>query len=207
MQFKTCLKAILVLWITFGLGHYADAQRQSKKPASKKESTTPAKEVKTGFDTVSIAGLKFRSVGPALTSGRVVDFAVDPGNSKRYFVAAAAGGVWRTMNAGNTYEPVFESEGSYSIGSVTIDPGNPYTVWVGTGEANNQRSVSYGDGIYKSTDGGNSWKNMGLKNSEHIGKIIIHPQNSNIIYVAAYGPLWAPGGDRGVYKSTDGGAT
>ncbi len=150
-------------------------------------------------------GLKFRSIGPALTSGRVVDLAVNPNNSKEYFVAAAAGGVWKTVNGGITYDPVFESEGSFSIGCVVYDPNNTNVIWVGSGENNNQRSASYGDGVYKSTDGGKSWKNMGLKNSEHTGMIKVDPKNSDIVYVAAYGPLWSKGGDRGIYKTTDGG--
>ena len=150
-------------------------------------------------------GLKFRSIGPALTSGRVVDFAVNPNNSKEYFVAAAAGGVWKTVNGGITYDPVFEHEGSFSIGCVVYDPNNTNVIWVGSGENNNQRSASYGDGVYKSTDGGKSWKNMGLKNAEHTGMIKVDPKNSDIVYVAAYGPLWSAGGDRGIYKTTDGG--
>ena len=115
--------------------------------------------------------------------------------------------MWRTDNGGTTWTPVFDGEGSYSIGSVTIDPRNPHVVWVGTGENNSQRSVGYGDGVYKSEDGGQSWKNVGLKASEHIGKILVHPEDSNVVYVAAQGPLWAPGGDRGLYKTTDGGKT
>jgi photosystem II stability/assembly factor-like uncharacterized protein len=151
--------------------------------------------------------LKFRSIGPALTSGRISDFAVVPHDHSTYYVATSSGGVWKTVNAGTTYEPIFDSQGSYSIGCVTIDPNNPNTVWVGTGENNNQRSVAYGDGIYKSNDGGKEWQHMGLNNSEHIGKIIVHPENSNVIWVAAIGPLWSSGGDRGAYKSTDGGKT
>ncbi|MCB0665882.1 MAG: glycosyl hydrolase, partial [Saprospiraceae bacterium] len=116
-------------------------------------------------------------------------------------------GVWKTENAGTTYKPIFDSQGSYSIGCVTIDPTNPSVVWVGSGENNNQRSVAYGDGIYKSEDGGSSWTNMGLKESEHIGSIIVHPDDGNTIFVAAIGPLWSAGGERGVYKSTDGGKT
>ena len=152
-------------------------------------------------------GLSFRSIGPAKTSGRVVDFAVNPNNTKEYYVAAASGGVWKTTNGGITYNPVFDGEGSYSIGCVRIDPNNPNVVWVGSGENNNQRSVAYGDGVYKSEDGGKSWKNMGLKKSEHTGMIVIDPKNSDIVYVAAYGPLWSAGGDRGIYKTTDGGKT
>ncbi len=142
---------------------------------------------------------------PAVTSGRIADLAVDPTNPDRWVVASASGGVWLTENHGLTFEPVFDGEGSYSIGCVTLDPSNPNTVWVGSGENNNQRSVAYGDGVYRSQDGGHSWTNMGLKNSEHIGMIAVHPTNSNIVWVAAYGPVWSPGGDRGIYKTTDGG--
>ena len=179
----------------------------SQKPKSNKKETSSGKEARSAFDTVDISGLKFRSVGPALTSGRISEFAVDPKNPKRYFVAVSSGGVWRTLNGGTTYEPIFDSEGSYSIGTIVMDPNNSNVIWVGTGENNNQRSVAYGDGVYKSVDGGNSWKNMGLKNSEHIGKIIVHPENSDIVFVAAIGPLWSSGGDRGLYKTTDGGKT
>jgi len=152
-----------------------------------------------------LTGLKFRCIGPALTSGRISDIAVNPDNFNEYYVAVASGGVWKTTNHGVSYKPIFDAEGSYSIGCITMDPNQSTTIWVGTGENNNQRSVGYGDGVYKSTDGGKSWKNMGLKESEHISKIIVDPRNSNVVYVAAYGPLWSDGGDRGVYKSIDGG--
>ncbi len=178
-----------------------------KHPKGSDEMPASSKVAKTGFDTVDLSGLKFRSLGPAITSGRISDFAVDPKNHKRYFVAAASGGVWRTVNAGTTFEPVFDGEGSFSIGCITMDPNNSDFIWVGSGENNNQRSVAYGDGIYKSMDGGSTWTNMGLKKSEHIGKILVHPGNSNTIFVAAIGPLWSAGGDRGVYKSKDGGKT
>lgn len=151
--------------------------------------------------------LKFRSIGPAFTSGRIADFAVNPSNTSEFYVAVASGGVWKTTNRGITFTPVFDKEGSYSIGFVTLDPNNPNIVWVGTGENNNQRSVAYGDGVYKSLDGGKSWKHMGLKNSEHIGMIEIDPRNSGVVYVAAVGPLWSEGGDRGLFKTTDGGET
>ena len=179
---------------------FSSSLQAQKKNVTETEKNDPWK-------TETFSGLKFRSIGSAVTSGRVVDFAVDPKNSKIYYVAAACGGVWKTSNAGITYEPIFDGEGSYSIGCVEIDPGNSNIVWVGSGENNNQRSIAYGDGIYKSEDGGKSWKNMGLKNSEHIGMIVIDPKNSNIVYVAAYGPLWSAGGDRGIYKTTDGGKT
>lgn len=174
------------------------------KPPAKTDAATPAKG---GLSADTLAGLELRSIGPALTSGRISDFAVDPANRKRYFVATASGGVWKTVNAGTTWTPVFDKEGSYSIGCVALDPKNPDVVWVGTGENNSQRSVAYGDGVYKSEDGGKSWRNVGLKNSEHIARILIDPRDSNVVYVAAQGPLWAPGGDRGLYKTTDGGAT
>ncbi|HNP19560.1 MAG TPA: glycosyl hydrolase [Fulvivirga sp.] len=170
--------------------------------AQKKKNTTPEKT-----EDLNLSGLKFRSIGPALTSGRISDFAINPKNHKEYYVASSAGGVWKTVNNGTTYTPIFDSQGSFSIGCVTIDPNNPNVIWVGTGENNNQRSVNYGDGVYKSTDGGTTWKNVGLKTSEHIGKIVIQPDNSDVIYVAAIGPVWSSGGERGVYKSTDGGKT
>lgn len=156
---------------------------------------------------LSLSGLKFRSVGPALTSGRVADIAVNPNDHSEYYVAAASGGVWKTSNHGTTFQPIFDGQGSYSIGCVTIDPSNSNIVWVGTGENNNQRSVAYGDGVYKSEDAGKSWKKMGFEKSEHIGMIAIHPNNSDLIYVAAYGPLWSSGGDRGIYRSNDRGET
>ncbi|MCK5378179.1 MAG: glycosyl hydrolase [Acidobacteria bacterium] len=154
----------------------------------------------------TFAGLELRGIGPAVTSGRIGDFAVDPADSSRYFVAVASGGVWKTVNNGTTWTPVFDGEGSYSIGCVEIDPSNPDIIWVGTGENNSQRSVSFGDGVYKSLDGGQSWTNMGLEDSQHIGMIAIDPRDSDIVYVAAQGPLWNAGGDRGLYKTTDGGA-
>src|SRR5215210_71359 len=153
------------------------------------------------------AGLEPREIGPALTSGRILDLAVDPRDARIWYIATAGGGVWKTTNAGTTVAPVFENEGSYSVGCITIDPNDSLTVWVGSGENNSQRSVSWGDGLYKSTDGGKSWTNVGLGKSEHIGKIVVDPRNSDVVYVAAQGPLWAPGGDRGLYKTTDGGKT
>ncbi|MFY8045455.1 MAG: WD40/YVTN/BNR-like repeat-containing protein, partial [Chitinophagaceae bacterium] len=131
----------------------------------------------------------------------------NPQNHSEYYIAAASGGVWKTTNAGTTFTPIFDGQGSYSIGCITLDPSNPNVVWVGTGENNNQRAVAYGDGVYKSEDGGKSWKNMGLKTSEHIGRIVVDPEDANIVYVAAYGPLWSSGGERGIYKTKDGGKT
>jgi len=165
------------------------------------------KEDKQPLDTINVDGLKWRSIGPSITSGRISDIAVNPNNPYEYYVATSAGGVWKTINAGIEYTPIFDNEGSFSTGCVTIDPNNTNVIWVGSGENNNQRSVNYGDGVYKSVDGGKSWKNMGLKTSEHIGKILVNPDDSNIVYVAAIGPLWSKGGERGLYKTTDGGET
>ena len=137
------------------------------------------------LQTSILSGLKFRSIGPAIISGRVIALAVNLNDHSQYYVGVASGGVWRTVNNGTTFEPVFDHYGSYSIGSVAINPSNPHEVWVGTGEANSQRSVSYGDGIYKSEDDGHSFKNMGLKNSEHIAAIVFDPRDSKTIYVAA----------------------
>ena len=150
--------------------------------------------------------LRLRSIGPALMSGRVNNIAVHPEDKQTWYVSAASGGVWKTTNAGTTFTPVFQNEGTYSIGAVTIDKKNPSTIWVGTGEANNQRSVGWGDGVYRSDDAGRTWRNLGLKDSQHIGRIVIDPRDSKVVYVAAYGPLWSGGGDRGLYKTTDGGA-
>ena len=140
-----------------------------------------------------------------MISGRIVDLAVHPRDRKIWYIAVAAGGVWKTTNAGTTWTPVFDNQSTYSIGTITIDQKNPNTIWVGSGENNAQRAVAYGDGVYKSTDGGRSWQNVGLRESEHIGKIVIDPRNSDIVYVAAQGPLSRDGGDRGLYKTTDGG--
>ena len=177
------------------------AQPPAKNQEESPKASTPAAK------SHPMAGLRLRSIGPAVMSGRVVGFAVHPEDRSHYFVAVASGGVWKTTNAGVTWTPVFDNEGSYSIGCVTLDPKNPNVVWVGTGENNSQRSVGYGDGVYKSIDGGRTWKNVGLKASEHVGKIVIDPRDSDIVYVAAQGPLWGPGGDRGLYKTTDGGTT
>jgi photosystem II stability/assembly factor-like uncharacterized protein len=167
----------------------------------------PAVPDAASLSSATFAGLKLRSLGPAVTSGRVVGFAVHPTNPDVYYVAVASGGVWKTTNAGTSWTPVFDNEGSYSIGYVALDPKDPTVVWVGTGENNSQRSVGYGDGVYKSADGGKSWTRMkSMQASEHIGNILLDPRDSNTVYVAAQGPLWGPGGDRGLYKTTDGGA-
>jgi photosystem II stability/assembly factor-like uncharacterized protein len=180
---------------------------EAAKVAPEKADTDADEAEKARAPAERWKGLELRGIGPAVTSGRIVDIAVDPTDKKRWFLAVASGGVWKTENGGITFTPVFDGEGSYSIGCVTIDPRNPHVVWVGTGENNAQRSVGYGDGVYKSEDGGKSWKNVGLKSSEHVGRILVHPEDSDVVYVAAQGPLWAAGGERGLYKTTDGGKT
>ncbi len=177
----------------------ADTKKsESKKGEGKKEDEKKPDKFK---------GLAFRGIGPAMISGRITDIAVDPRDNATRYVTAASGNVWKTINSGTTWTPIFDDQGSYSIGCVTLDPKNPLTVWIGSGENNSQRSVAYGDGVYRSNDGGVSWENMGLKASEHIAKILIDPRDSSRVLVAAQGPLWAPGGDRGLYETKDGGKT
>jgi photosystem II stability/assembly factor-like uncharacterized protein len=182
------------------------AAKSTAKPAGKAD-TKPGPKPGPKPDNDTFSGLSFRSIGPAVSSGRVVDLAVDPRDKSVWYVASAYGGVWKTTNAGTSWTPIFDDQGTPSIGCVTIAPSRSLTVWVGSGENNSQRSVGWGDGVYKSEDGGRSFTNMGLKQSEHIGTIVVHPTNPDIVWVAAQGPLWASGGDRGVYKTTDGGKT
>ena len=178
---------------------FSPVELLAQKKKSKEEVTTE------GIDSKQLSGLKWRSIGPALASGRVADFAVNPENHSEWYVAIASGNVWKTVNNGTTFKPVFEKYGSYSTGVITMDPDNPNVLWLGTGENNHQRALGYGDGVYKSEDGGESWKNMGLKESRQIGGIVVDPRNSDVVFVAAEGSAWGPGGDRGLYKTTDGG--
>ncbi|MEM8507322.1 MAG: glycosyl hydrolase [Bacteroidota bacterium] len=164
-------------------------------------------EKKDIMSSSTFSALKFRNIGPAFTSGRIAEIAIDPTNQNIMYVAVGSGNVWKTVNAGTTWEPIFDKEKSYSIGCITIDPNNPHTIWVGTGENVGGRHVGFGDGIYRSTDAGKTWKNMGLQGTQHLSKIIVHPDNSDVIWVAAQGPLWNKGGERGLYKSIDGGKT
>ncbi|MGA9270206.1 MAG: glycosyl hydrolase, partial [Lutimonas sp.] len=159
------------------------------------------------INSETFKGLKFRNIGPALTSGRIADIAIHPENENVWYVAVGSGGVWKTENSATTWKPVFDKQSSYSIGCITLDPSNPHTLYVGTGENVGGRHVGFGDGIYRSEDDGKTWTNLGLKTSEHISKIIVHPEDSKTIWVASQGPLWSKGGERGVYKSTDGGKT
>ena len=196
MRRAVALPVVLALALSFSVAGAAE---------SKPGSTAAAPEKKDKKDPFK--GLEFRNIGPAMTSGRVSDIAIHPNDHDIWYVAVGSGGLWKTTNAGTTWQPVFEKEASYSVGCVTIDPSHPEIVWVGSGENVGGRHVGFGDGVYRSLDAGASWKRMGLDASEHIGKIVVDPKNSNVVYVAAQGPLWSGGGDRGLYKTTDGGAS
>ena len=176
------------------------AQRRARAPRAPAPAAIPAA-------TATLDGLHFRGLGPATPSGRIDDFAVDEDDPAIFYIGTATGGVWKTVNNGTTLDPVFDHAGSSSIGDVAIAAHDPNVVWVGTGEANNRQSSSWGDGIYKSTDGGKTWRNLGLAQSYHIARILVDPNDYDVVYVAALGDLWAPGGQRGVYKTTDGGLT
>ncbi|HEY0678881.1 MAG TPA: hypothetical protein VGD17_11385 [Chitinophagaceae bacterium] len=191
MQYQKSCLTVMSIMLTITLS--AQTSMPLKATDSLKNIPTPA--------------FTFRSIGPAVTGGRIVDLAVNPKNTSEYYVASGHGSLWKTTNSGTTFAPAFENQGSFAIGAVKLDPSNSNVVWVGTGEHNNQANAIYGDGVYKSEDGGRSWTNVGLKNSEHIGGIVIDPSNSNVVYVAAYGSLRNTGGDRGIYKTTDGGKT
>ncbi len=155
----------------------------------------------------AISGFTFRSIGPAFMSGRIADIAIDPSNENVWYVAVASGGLWKTTNAGTTWNPLTDNQSFYSTGCVTIDPHNNQKIWLGTGENVGGRHMGIGHGLFVSEDGGKTWKNSGLNQSEHISKIIVHPNDPNTVWVASQGPLWSSGGERGLYKSMDGGAT
>ena len=161
----------------------------------------------TGAIAKAVAGLGLRTLGPGLMSGRIADIEVHPTDRSTWYVAAGSGGVWKTGNAGVTWTPLFDEQPSYSIGEITLDPRNPEVVWVGTGENVSGRHVGWGDGVYRSRDGGKTWQRMGLAGSQHIGRILVHPKDGNVVLVAAEGPLWSAGGERGVYRTDDGGVT
>lgn len=188
---------ISVLFIA-GIALDASAQKKNKSAASTETDT---------YTESDFSAFKLRSIGPALMSGRISDIVIHPEKEHTWYVAVGSGGVWKTENAGVTWKSIFDGQKSYSIGCITLDPQDPEIVWVGTGEDVGGRHVAYGDGVYKSADGGQTWENMGLKKSEHISRIVIHPDNSDILWVTAQGPLWTPGGERGLFKSTDGGKT
>lgn len=191
------LLAILVATVTTCLG---------AAPLNADESQENASD-ESPMSANTFAGLELRGIGPALMSGRVADIAIHPSDQSTWYVAVGSGNLWKTTTAGTNWEPIFDDQGAYSIGCVTLDPNNPNVVWVGTGENVGGRHVGYGDGVYRSRDCGKSWENLGLNDSQHIGMIVVDPRDSNVVYVAAEGPLWSPGGERGLFKTTDGGAT
>jgi len=154
-----------------------------------------------------LEGLQWRCIGPANMGGRIDDFAVVESNPKIIYAGTASGGVWKTTNNGVTWAPIFDDQITSTIGDVAVAPSNPGIIWVGSGEANNRQSSSWGDGVYKSTDGGRTWKNMGLRDTHHVGRIVIHPTNPDIVYVAALGHLWGPNKERGLFRTMDGGKT
>jgi photosystem II stability/assembly factor-like uncharacterized protein len=195
-------KALLIVFLLGFFIYINPLSAQKKKEAAKE----PEKK-EEGLTSSTFAGLSFRSIGPAWAAGRISDFAVNPENHSEIYIGVSAGNIWKTTNNGTTWTPVFDKYGAYSIGCLKMDPSNPSVIWVGTGENNHQRQIGYGDGVYKSEDGGASWKNMGLKESRQIGMIAIDPRNTDIVYVAAEGSIWGPGGDRGLYKTADGGKT
>src|SRR5688500_8250690 len=166
------------------------------------QQTAPSRPPGGPFDK-----LHFRSIGPATMSGRIADIAVFDANPTIYSVAPAHGGVWKTINNGTSFQPQLQDQGLMSFGDVTVSQSNPDLVWAGGGESNNRQSTSWGDGVYKSTDGGKTYSNMGLRTSRHIHRIVIDPRHNDTVFVAATGSLWGPGGERGVFKTTDGGRT
>lgn len=186
----TIVKKVLIVCFISCFFFSAKAQ---DKPETKKDST--------------VTGLKFRSIGPAFMSGRIADIVIDPNNQNVWYVAVGSGGVWKTENSGTTWKPLTDKESFYSTGCITLDPSNSSVIWLGTGENVGGRHIGVGHGIYVSYDGGKTWKNKGLKKSEHISKIIVNPKNPNEVWVASQGPLWSSGGERGLYKTTDGGNT
>lgn len=198
MRTRTALLVMLCLALVFTP---ASARKKKDKGSAEKEEDAPR------LSSETFSGLKLRGIGPALMSGRISDIAIHPEDQSVWYAAVGSGGVWKTTNAGTSWSPIFDEQPSYSIGCLAIDPAHPETVWVGTGENVGGRHVGYGDGVYKSTDGGKNWEQMGLAASEHIGSIVIDPRDSDVVYVAAQGPLWSVGGDRGLFKTTDGGAT
>jgi len=173
--------------------------------AAEKGAAEPEPDTRLVAETFE--GIELRNIGPALMSGRIADIAIHPDDFSTWYVAVGSGGVWKTTNAGTTWTPIFDDQPSYSVGCLVLDPGNPDVVWVGTGENVGGRHVGYGDGVYRSRDGGAGWENVGLEDSQHISKILIDPRDSDVVHVASQGPLWSPGGDRGLYRTADGGAT
>src|SRR6266566_8247110 len=208
---KKCIRMALALcgMLTVAMALPAGQKEKQKEKGKEKAAATVAKTPSANEPAPmeKFKALEFRELGPAVMGGRIDDFAAVESNPSIVFVGVASGGVWKTVNNGITWEAVFDKEGVSTIGDIAIAPSDLSIVWVGTGEPNNRQSSSWGDGIYKSTDGGKTWKNMGLAETRHIGRVVIHPKNPDVVYVAALGHLWGANPDRGVYKTTDGGKT
>src|ERR1041385_7432922 len=214
---KRYIRMILVLCGVFVIAAGPLAGQKGKKASEQKKKADKAKEKPASTAATGAASepapmdkfksLEFREIGPAVMGGRIDDFAAVESNPNIVYVGVASGGVWKTTNNGTTWESVFDKEGVSTIGDIAIAPSDPSVVWVGTGEPNNRQSSSWGDGVYKSTDAGKTWKNMGLAETRHIGRIVIDPRNADVVYVAAVGHLWGPNKERGLFKTTDGGKT
>src|SRR6266404_4781643 len=208
---KKCIRMTLALcgMLSVAMGLPAGQKEKQKEKGKEKAAATVAKPPSANETAPmeKFKALEFRELGPAVMGGRIDDFAAVESNPSIVFVGVASGGVWKTVNNGITWEAVFDKEGVSTIGDIAIAPSDLSIVWVGTGEPNNRQSSSWGDGIYKSTDAGKTWKNMGLAETRHIGRVVIHPRNPDVVYVAALGHLWGANPDRGVYKTTDGGKT
>ncbi len=206
-----CLSACILLLVALAVllsAPVLEAQGRQRPPA-KPQPAAPAPTptpAQPNYEEI-LKNLKWREIGPAIMGGRIDDFAVVESNPSIVYVATASSGLWKTTNGGTTWEPLFDNEEVSTIGDVTVAPSDPSIVWVGTGEPNNRQSSSWGNGVYKSTDGGTTWKNMGLKETHHIGRVVIHPSDPHTVYVAAVGRLWGPNEERGVFKTTDGGQT
>ena len=204
---RTSIAVILCLALSAVLIAPLAAQTAAKAGAKPGANATAKAAPEARLTPELLAGLAFRNIGPAIMSGRISDIVIHPLKRHTWYVAVGSGGLWKTENGGTTWTPVFDGEASYSIGCVALDPSNPETVWAGTGENVSGRHVGFGDGVYKSLNGGKTWTNMGLGKSEHVARILVDPRDSNVVYVAAEGPLWSAGGERGLYKSIDGGKT
>ncbi|MBI3661683.1 MAG: hypothetical protein HY234_01335 [Acidobacteria bacterium] len=201
---------MLALSLCVAAGNLA-AQAQKKKPAAKEQpaaaaQAAPSRSAGTDYGAI-LNTLKFREIGPAIMGGRIDDFAVVESDPRIIYVCTASGGVLKTTNAGTTWEPIFDNQEVSTCGDIAIAPADPAILYLGTGESNNRQSSSWGNGVYKSLDAGKTWTNVGLKETHHIGRVVVHPANPNVAYVAAAGRLWGPSKDRGVYKTTDGGKT
>src|SRR4026209_2964438 len=201
-----CALAVCFALISVSPGYGQRPSRRTAAPPTRREPKAACNAAT--YDSLMLSEFAWRPIGPAVTSGRIVDLAVAEGPESRIgdrlgklmYAASASGGVWKSINAGTTWVPVFDKQSSSSIGDIALAPSNPEIVWVGTGESNNQRSSSWGDGVYKSENGGKTSTNMGLRTSQHIGRIIVHPNNPNTVFVAAVGPLWTSGGERGLFR-------